>query len=64
MIKILAHLRYAHVRMEVLNSSREDDDGTVRIRWRIKGVGGLRIMLTFWKVKVWNLKEGIEQQAE
>lgn len=30
---------------------------TVKVRWTIKGIGGFRVMLNFWKYKLWNYKE-------
>ena len=36
---------------------------TVKVRWTIKGIGGLKVMLNFWKYKLWNLREVYDSAA-
>lgn len=36
------------------------EDSTIRVRWRIRGISGLKVMLQFWKYKLWKLKEAFE----
>ena len=37
--------------------------GRVTVRWRIIGVSGLKVMLKFWRHKLWR-KEELQKQAE
>jgi len=34
----------------------------VRIRWRVRGISGLKVMFQFWKYKLWQLKEVLKDQ--
>ena len=52
-IKILAHIKYSHIKMEILKITRHPEDGTIRVRWRAVGVPGLRKIFMFWKYKLW-----------
>lgn len=64
LVRILGHLRYAHVRLEVLKMTTHKEDSTVRIRWRIVGVSGLRALFMFWKFRIWEWQKMISQEAE
>lgn len=33
---------------------------TVKVRWTIRGISGLKVMLTFWRYRLWNIKEIFE----
>jgi len=51
MLKILAHLRYQYVKLEVLRATTHPEDGTVRVRWRIIGRNSaFKIFFTPWKL--------------
>jgi Uncharacterized conserved protein (DUF2358) len=47
--KTMSHILYAHVHMEVLKVTEHPEDRSVRVRWRIKAVGGLKPFFMFWK---------------
>lgn len=64
LVRILGHLRYAHVKLEILKMTLHKDDGTIRIRWRITGVSGLRVLFMFWKFKIWQWRKMMNQEAE
>ncbi|XP_064458124.1 uncharacterized protein LOC135368647 [Ornithodoros turicata] len=64
LVRVLGHLRYANVKLEVLKMTLHKEDGTIRIRWRITGVSGLRVLLMFWKFKIWQWKKMMNQEAE
>ncbi|XP_054919235.2 uncharacterized protein [Dermacentor andersoni] len=64
LVRILGHLRYAHVQLEVLKMTTHKEDSTVRIRWRIVGVSGLRALFMFWKFRIWEWQKMISQEAE
>uniref|UniRef100_A0A1E1XTP4 Uncharacterized protein n=1 Tax=Amblyomma sculptum TaxID=1581419 RepID=A0A1E1XTP4_AMBSC len=64
LVRILGHLRYAHVHMEVLKMTTHKEDSTVRVRWRIVGISGLRALFMFWKFRIWEWQKMISQEAE
>ncbi|BFG05459.1 uncharacterized protein DMAD_04187 [Drosophila madeirensis] len=61
-LRTVGHLKYAYVKFEVLKITKHPDDQTVRIRWRVRGISGLKVMFQFWKYKVWQLKEVLRDQ--
>lgn len=64
LVRVLGHLRYAHVKLDVLKMTVHQDDSTVRIRWRIVGVSGLRVLFMFWKFKLWEWKKMMSREAD
>ncbi|XP_054158906.1 uncharacterized protein LOC128957202 isoform X2 [Oppia nitens] len=49
MVKLLAHLKYSHKRLDVLKITEHPEDQTVRVRWRVVGTPGLGIIFMFWR---------------
>lgn len=62
LLRTVGHLKYAYVTFEILKITKHPEDGTVRVRWRIRGISALKVMLQFWKYKLWKLKEIFEGQ--
>ncbi|ODN06426.1 hypothetical protein Ocin01_00255 [Orchesella cincta] len=56
-VKIAGHLKFAFVKFEIINMSMSHEEGRITVRWRIKGLSGLRVMLKFWKYKLWKWQE-------
>lgn len=48
--KSMAHVIYSHVKMEVLKITEHPEDNTVRVRWRVQTIGGIKPILQFWKM--------------
>ncbi|KAF3430780.1 hypothetical protein E2986_00346 [Frieseomelitta varia] len=63
LLKIIGHLKYAFVKLEVLKMTMHPEDNSIKVRWRIVGISGTRVFLTFWKIKVWNTKEKTDNAA-
>ncbi|CAK9812915.1 Uncharacterized protein C6orf136 homolog [Anthophora quadrimaculata] len=59
-LKIIGHLKYAYVKLEVLKMTMHPEDSSIKVRWRIVGISGTHLFLTFWKFKLWNSKEYIQ----
>lgn len=57
LLRTVGHLKFAYVTLEVLKITKHPEDNTVKVRWRIKGISALKVMLQFWKYKLWKLKE-------
>lgn len=64
LIKMGAHFKFGKVTMSVLKITTHHEDGTVRIRWRVETFPGNSIVLAFWKFKLWNAQESIENNKE
>lgn len=60
LLKVIGHLKYAFVKFEVLKMSMHPEDNSIKVRWRIVGISGTRVFLTFWKIKAWNSKDQTE----
>lgn len=54
-------LLVAYVKFEILKITKHPEDMTVKVRWTIRGIGGMKVMLNFWKYKLWKLHEIWEQ---
>lgn len=62
LLRAVGHIKYAYVKFEVLKITAHPEDHTVRIRWRVRGISAMKVMLTFWRFKLWNIKEVFENQ--
>lgn len=62
LMRTVGHLKFAYVKLEVLKITKHSDDNTVKVRWRVRGISALKVMLNFWKFKLWKLKEIFEDQ--
>ena len=63
LLRMSAVMKYANVRMGVLKITWHEEDGTVRVRWRISGVPQLRAFM-FWKFLPWNYKKALNNESE
>lgn len=61
LLRTVGHIKFAYVKFEVLKITKHPEDGTVRVRWRITGLSGLKAMFQFWKIKLWNWKTVTDQ---
>ncbi|XP_063601671.1 uncharacterized protein LOC134777745 [Penaeus indicus] len=43
LLRTVGHLKFAFVKFEILKMTKHPEDGTVRVRWRIKGLSGLKL---------------------
>ncbi|XP_050442147.1 uncharacterized protein C6orf136 homolog [Adelges cooleyi] len=64
LLRIMGHLKYAFVKLDVLKATKHPEDGTVKIRWRIKGISGFKVFMKFWKFKFWDFENAIKQNIE
>lgn len=60
----MGHLKYAFVKFDILKITKHPDDGTIKVRWRIKGISGMKVFFKFWKFRLWNLEEVIKENVE
>ncbi|XP_064099277.1 uncharacterized protein LOC135210323 isoform X2 [Macrobrachium nipponense] len=63
LLRTVGHLKFAFVKFEILKITKHPEDGTIRVRWQIRGISGLKAMVQFWKIKLWNWKT-VQDQME
>ncbi len=51
----------AYAKMQILKITHDEQEGTIKIRWRINGVRAMRTFFQPWKIKVWKIKETIKE---
>lgn len=49
LLRIKGHLSYSSVALRVLKITKDEDEGTVKVRWQIRGLPGWRVIFTFWR---------------
>lgn len=62
LLRCVGHLKYAYVRFEILKITQHPEEGTIKVRWRICGISGLKVLLQFWRYKLWQWKEVLQKQ--
>ncbi|KAK0179298.1 hypothetical protein PV327_005063 [Microctonus hyperodae] len=60
-LRVGGHVLYAYVKFEVLKITIHPEDNTVKVRWRIRGLSSLKVLVQFWKIKVTNFTESLKQ---
>ncbi|XP_014207046.1 uncharacterized protein LOC106638415 [Copidosoma floridanum] len=60
-LRTVGHIKYAYVKMDVLQITMHTQDNTVRVRWRINGITGIRVLINFWKFKFWKIRESLKE---
>lgn len=45
LLRTVGHLKFAYVKFEILKITMHPEDDTVKIRWRIRGISGLKVSL-------------------
>ncbi|XP_032689431.1 uncharacterized protein LOC116852831 isoform X2 [Odontomachus brunneus] len=63
-LKAFGHLKFAYVKFDIIKITMHTEDATVKVRWRIRGLSGIKMISVFWKYKIWDIKEAIEKDAE
>lgn len=58
-IRTIGHLKFAYIKLDVLKITIDPEDDTIKVRWRMSGISGLRALFTIWKLKFWRIKEAL-----
>ncbi|XP_001602244.1 uncharacterized protein LOC100114816 [Nasonia vitripennis] len=61
-LRTIGHIKYAYVKMDVLKITMHTQDNTIRVRWRINGINGIKVLFSFWKFKIWKIREAFKEQ--
>lgn len=60
-LRVWGHLNYAFVKIEILKITKHTEDSTIKVRWRIVGTAGTRVIFTFWRYKIGDIKRLITE---
>lgn len=60
-LRTVGHLKFAYVKFEILKITQHPEDGTVKVRWRIRGIPALKVMFQFWRYKLWEWRDMFEK---
>lgn len=63
-LRMIGHLKFAHVRLDLIKITMHPEEATVKVRWRIRGVTGFRMFFAFWKYKVWKIRDSVDRDHE
>lgn len=64
LLRLMGHIKYAFVKFDILKITKHPEDGTIKVRWRIKGISGTKVFMKFWKFRLWNLEKVIKENVE
>jgi len=53
LMKIVCHFRFVYVRFNILSITEHPEDSTIRVRWRIVGMGMFKMLLKYIPEKMW-----------
>ncbi|CAL4079083.1 unnamed protein product, partial [Meganyctiphanes norvegica] len=56
LLRTVGHLRFAYVKFQILKITKHPEDSTIKVRWRITGISGLKALFQFWKIRLWDWK--------
>ncbi|KAM3957010.1 uncharacterized protein C6orf136 homolog [Aphomia sociella] len=62
LLRTVGHIKFAYVNFEIMKITANPEDSSVKMRWRVRGISGLKVFFMFWKYKLWNLKEAFKDQ--
>lgn len=62
LLRTVAHIKFAYVNFEILKITAHPEDSSIRMRWRIRGISGLKVFFMFWKYKLWDIKQVFKDQ--
>lgn len=63
-LRLMGHIKYAYVKFDILKITKHPEDGTIKVRWRIKGISGMKVFFKFWKFRLWDLEKVIKDNVE
>jgi len=52
-MRMVAHIRFLYVKMTILSVSIEEEAATIIIRWRMVGLGMMRMLLRYFPDRLW-----------
>ena len=53
-MRVLAHIRFVYVRLSILSLTKEKEEGIIKVRWRVVGLGMGRMVLRYFPDRLWD----------
>ena len=53
-MRVLAHIRFVYVRMSILSLTKEKEEGIIKVRWRVVGLGMGRMVVRYFPDRLWD----------
>ncbi|KAL6260685.1 hypothetical protein P5V15_008208 [Pogonomyrmex californicus] len=63
-LRVIGHIKFAHIKLDIIKITMHTEDDTVKVRWRIRGVTGWKVISMFWKYKFWKIQDSINDNHE
>ncbi|OAD56991.1 hypothetical protein WN48_02790, partial [Eufriesea mexicana] len=60
LLRLIGHIKFAYVKLGIIKMSIHPEDSSIKVRWRIAGISGTRVIFTFWRYKIWNTKSELD----
>lgn len=61
LLRAVGHIKYAFVKMDIIKITKHPEDFTIKCRWTVRGISGMKVLFTFWKYKLWKLREMLNE---
>ena len=52
-LRMLAHIRFVYVRMSIISLTKDKEEGVIKVRWRVVGLGMGRMVVRYFPDKLW-----------
>ena len=52
-VRMISHIRFLYVKITILSVTKEEEAGTINIRWRMVGLGMTRMLLRYFPDRLW-----------
>lgn len=59
--RFYGHFIYAYVKVDVLKMTKHVQDSTIKVRWRVSGITGYRMLFKMIQLRVWRPRDMIDQ---
>lgn len=63
-LRLYGHFKYAYVKLDVIKMTQHMEDSSVKVRWRISGITGYRILFKMIQFRVWKPQKMIDQHQK
>ncbi len=64
LIRWKVHWKFSYAKLEILKATCDEKEGSIKIRWRINAIRGMKSMIQPWKIKAWQVKNTISNESE
>ncbi|XP_052826966.1 uncharacterized protein LOC106871490 [Octopus bimaculoides] len=62
-VRMLSHMKYAHLQMSILNISIKPETASIRLHWRVSGLPQLKT-LQIWNFMPWTYRSSLKSESQ